>query len=140
MKRTLVALITLTSICCCDWTSSASAAVKKSIYAGNGWKLTLTFAQMSYGETFHGSLTHGKKSYRTEGDWIPAADAGADLLRFYGQPFPNVKAQGLISVAILSNTCTPYCAASTTYTLAPISSWTLPGQSKAHPIQLKLQH
>jgi hypothetical protein len=138
MKRTLVTLITLTSIFCCDWTSSAGAAVTKSIYAGNGWKLTLTFAQMSYGESFHGSLTHGKKTYHTEGDWIPAADQGSDLLRFYGRPFGNV--QGLVSVAILSNTCTPFCAASTTYTLAPIKPWTLPGQSKAHPIQLKLQH
>jgi hypothetical protein len=124
--------------------AAASAAVptaRPALAAGHtshmtaaGWNLTIVSGKDAYGLTLTGSIVHNGKSYRMLGDWIPAGDAGGDLLRFYGSPFNGVK--GLVSVATLYSTCEPNCAASRTYVLHSLAEWSLPGTSK-HTIKLK---
>jgi len=72
--------------------------------------------------------------YHVEGDWIPAADCGGDLLRFYGHPYAGIRS--LVSVATLYNTCDRDCVGSRTYALSNISFWTLPGTKarSMHPV------
>jgi hypothetical protein len=115
-----------------------SAAGRISMFRGNGWSLTLTASQAPYGSTVQGTLVHGSKRYQVEGDWIPAADEGGDLLRFYGHPFPGQKLLGLVGTATLYNACIPFCAASKTYYLKPLPSFGIPGYTKTRAITLKL--
>jgi hypothetical protein len=100
-------------------------ATHTGVWTGSGWTLTLNF---SGGETkpFVGSFRSAHKSFAVKGDWIPAGDAGSDLLRFYGHPFTPTMPIGLVGVAILYNTCTPYCAASKHYKLVVVPTLTLP--------------
>lgn len=113
------------------------AASKPQTWRGNGWNLTLVFKQMSYGEAFHGTLKHNGKSFVVQGDWIPAGDAGGDLLRLYGLAFGTTR--GLVSVATLYSTCNPNCAAARTYKLTPVAPWTLPGMGKGKAVTLTIQ-
>jgi opacity protein-like surface antigen len=114
----------------------ALAAAHTSHFTAAGWTLTLVSGNAAYGSTLTGSIVHNGKSYMMLGDWIPAADAGGDLLRFYGSPFDHVK--GLVSVASLYSTCVPNCASSRTFVLHSLAEWSLPGTSK-HTIKLKYQ-
>src|SRR5579864_2918512 len=141
-RRILAALsaIALAAILAACWPAAAPgvhAASRTSVFRSNGWTLTITFKQQPYGETFHGSLKHAGKTYVTQGDWIPAGDAGGDLLRFYGLAFGTVR--GLVSVATLYSTCNPNCAAARTFKLAPVSPWTLPGMGKGRSVILTAQ-
>jgi hypothetical protein len=94
---------------------------------GQGWTLTTVSGQAGYGLTLTGSLTHNGVTYKMLGDWIPAGDAGGDLMRFYGVPFKGVK--GLVSVATLYSTCNPNCAAAKTLVLKALGQWVLPGST-----------
>ncbi len=92
-------------------------------WSGSGWTLTLTFPRAA---VFHGSFRSARHSFQVRGDWIPAGDQGSYLLRFYGHPFTPKSPIGLVGVAILYNTCTPYCAASKRYKLLVVPTLTLP--------------
>lgn len=98
-------------------------------YRGAGYTLKIHARHASYGSTLQGSLTFKHRTYHVEGDWIPAGDAGGDLLRFYGHPFPNNSFIGLISVATLYNMCQPNCAQGVTYALTTLANWRLPGST-----------
>ena len=126
----LLLLISLTS------TSSDAVAATPSSFVGGGWTLTLTYSQTANGQVMAGTFHSSKKSFRVAGDWIPAGDAGSDLLRFYGHPFGQRSPIGLVGVATLANTCNPYCAASTHYRLREVPNLitlrtTLPGVGRA---------
>jgi hypothetical protein len=108
--------------------SHVDAASKVITVKGNGYTLFTSARQMGYGLTVQGSLLHNGVRYKMLGDWIPAGDAGGDLLRFYEKPFNGV--HGLVSVATLYNECVPNCAASRTYLLGTLGQWTLPGSQK----------
>lgn len=123
----LISLLTLTLAVLAVPMAPNAHAARSITYRAPGWKLTITGSTAPYGEVMSGTLTHAGKQYRMLGDWIPAGDAGSDLLRFYGVPFGTQ--QGLVSVAILFNTCTPYCAASRTYKLRTLWRWKLPGSN-----------
>jgi hypothetical protein len=84
----------------------------------------------------HGTFKSAGRSYRVEGDWIPAGDAGGDLLRFYGMAFGSVK--GLVGVATLYSTCVPNCASARTYQLKAVPGFSIPGM-KAQSITLTLR-
>jgi hypothetical protein len=116
----------------------AAAAPKAFTYTGGGLTLTLSGGKAPYGSTLHGSLTVKGTRYRVLGDWIPAGDAGGDLLRFYGHPFPGNKAMGLVGVATLYSTCNPNCAAATTYNLHAIGQFQIPG-TKAATVKVTLR-
>jgi hypothetical protein len=118
------------------------AATHTERYKAAGWTMALTSAQKAYGLTFTGNLTHNGKTYMVQGDWIPAGDAGGDLLRIYGTPFGTVK--GLVSVATLYSTCEPNCAAARKVVLAPLGSpseadWSLPGMTNHKSVTLTIQ-
>lgn len=106
-------------------TALGAPAKSTGVWTGSGWTLTLIFSK---GATtpFHGSFRSAHRSFQVRGDWIPAGDAGSDLLRFYGHPFTPTSPIGLVGVAILYNTCTPYCAASRHYKLVVVPTLTLP--------------
>jgi hypothetical protein len=99
--------------------SRANAATTSTFVAG-GWTLTLSYQQTARGEVMAGTFRSVRHSYPVKGDWIPAADEGADLLRFYGHPFGSKSAVGLVGVAELGNTCTPSCAGSIRYRLQEV--------------------
>lgn len=116
-------------------------AASSATYTGGGWTLKLTFGQAAYGQTMSGRFYSGNKSYPVHGDWIPAGDAGSDLLRFYGHPFGPRSAVGLVGVATLANTCTPNCATSRHYKLTAVPLYRgttakLPGVGKASLVVL----
>jgi hypothetical protein len=70
-------------------------AATSSTFVGSGWTLTLSYSQGANGQVMAGTFHSRKKSFRVAGDWIPAGDAGGDLLRFYGHPFGQRSAIGL---------------------------------------------
>jgi hypothetical protein len=112
------------------------AAAATATYTGGGWTLTLTFRQATYGQTMSGTFHSAHTTFHVQGDWIPAADQGSDLLRFYGHPFGVKSPMGLVGVATLANTCTPTCVASKRYRLVEVSvspqvSAKVPGVGKA---------
>ena len=115
-------LIVLTSL------PGATRAAEKhiGIWTGSGWTLTLSFPTGNQTQPFKGTFRSAHKSFQVKGDWIPAGDAGSDLLRFYGHPFTATSPIGLVGVAILYNTCNPYCAASKHYKLVVVPTLTLP--------------
>ena len=135
MKRVTV----VTVLPCLIWfifvTGSADAASRTGTYTGGGWTLTLTFRRATYGQAMSGTFRSAHQTFTVEGDWIPAADEGSDLLRFYGRPFGPKSPLGLVGLATLANTCSPSCVASTHYKLvetsvSPQISTKLPGVGK----------
>jgi hypothetical protein len=96
------------------------------VWTGSSWTLTLHFPSSGETHPFQGSFRSAHHSFQVRGDWIPAGDAGSDLLRFYGHPFTPNSPIGLVGVAILYNTCTPYCAASRHYKLVVVPTLSLP--------------
>src|SRR5437588_8954970 len=80
-------------------TSSRASAAAASTFVGGGWTLTLSYSQTAHGQVMAGTFHSNKKSFRVAGDWIPAGDAGSDLLRFYGHPFGQRSPIGLVGVA-----------------------------------------
>lgn len=117
-------------------TTSEASAATSSTFVGGGWTLTFTYSQTANGQVMAGTFHSNKKSFRVAGDWIPAGDAGGDLLRFYGHPFGQRSPIGLVGVATLVNTCNPYCAASTHYRLREVPNLvtlrtTVPGVGRA---------
>lgn len=125
MLRTALCTLALAGITILP--SLAQAANNTAKYTAKGYTLSITGYQSQYGQMFKGTWTAHNKRYHVEGDWVPAADAGSDLLRFYGKPFPGMKGLGLVAVATLADTCQPNCAASKTYMLKALSNWKLPG-------------
>lgn len=114
---------------------TTTAASPRATYTGGGWTLTLTFHKAAYGQTMGGSFHSAHQWFPVHGDWIPAADQGSDLLRFYGHPFGPKSPLGLVGLATLTNTCTPSCVASNTRKLVEMSvspqiSARLPGVGK----------
>jgi hypothetical protein len=110
--------------------SPAGAAPQTERYIGAGYTLTITYARTYYTSspsTLHGRLLYSGHAYHVEGDWIPAASQGGDLLRIYGHPFLGQPFVGLVSVATLYNTCDPDCADGLTYALTALQAWRLPG-------------
>ena len=117
MRRSTLLSLFAALVCFGAVASRASAAASSATFTGRGWTLTLSYHQAAYGQTLSGIFRSARQSFRVIGDWIPAADQGSDLLRFYGHPFGPKSPQGLVGVATLSNTCTPTCVASTRYKL-----------------------
>lgn len=135
MKRLLCSLAVAGATVCLPAVSHAAGVSR---FSGSGYVLTLQVGQASYGSTLHGTLTYRGTAYVVQGDWIPAGDAGGDLLRFFGHPFPGNTMVGLVSVATLYNMCTPNCAAGRTFQLKPLGPWTLPGRAKGGSVLLKV--
>ena len=133
MKRVLWAIALLGTLVFVHPAIPAGAA-SPATYTGGGWTLTLTFQKTAQGQVMSGSFRSGSKSYAVHGDWVPAADQGIDLLRFYGHPFGPKSSTGLVGLATLGNTCAPSCVASNHYKLAevsiPLLSGKLPGINK----------
>jgi hypothetical protein len=131
MKRiVLIALLALL-VSAMLWRSQARAAPTKTVFKGGGWTLTLNSARTSYGQALSGSFTSRTRSFPVHGDWIPAGDAGGDLLRFYGHPFTPSFPMGLVGLATLYSTCQPNCAQARTYTLRGIAPFPrLPGVNR----------
>ncbi|MGH2444243.1 MAG: hypothetical protein ACRDFX_13895 [Chloroflexota bacterium] len=136
--RRLVLILAIFGFCLAVPGGSSVAASTTTHFRGNGWTLTLVSGHAPYAPVLRGTLMHNGQRYHTEGDWIPAGDAGGDLLRFFGHPFPNVKFRGLVGVATLYSTCVPNCAASRVYSLKALSGWTLPG-TKVHSVHITIQ-
>jgi hypothetical protein len=107
-------------------TAQTARARSTGTWTGAGWTLTLTFPGGNRTKPLQGTFRSAHNSFPVQGDWIPAADAGSYLLRFYGHPFAPTSPIGLVGVAILYNTCTPYCAASKHYKLLVVPTLTLP--------------
>lgn len=139
MKRILLIALMALIVGAVFWRSQAHAASVTTVYKGSGWTLTMTSAKASYGTAYSGSFKSTSKSFPMHGDWIPAGDAGGELLRFYGHPFTPSAPMGLVGLATLYSTCQPNCAQSRTYTLRGIAPFTkLPGVNRA-TLTLKIQ-
>lgn len=106
--------------------TSRAAGKPTGIWTGSGWTLTLHFPGGNWTQSLQGTFRSTRHSFPVRGDWIPAGDAGSYLLRFYGHPFTATSPIGLVGVAILYNTCNPYCAASKHYKLVVVPTLTLP--------------
>jgi hypothetical protein len=123
--------------------SGANAATTNT-FVGGSWTLTLSYRQTAQGLVMAGTFRSARHSYAVTGDHIPAADQGADLLRFYGHPFGPLSSTGLVGVATLANTCTPSCATSLRYRLQEVPNLfslrnKLPGVGRtAMLLQLKM--
>lgn len=127
MKRIRPLALALILIALSVFPSTARAAgTHTGVWTGSGWTLTLNFPGGGETKPFVGSFRSAHKSFQVKGDWVPAGDAGSDLLRFYGHPFTPTMPIGLVGVAILYNTCVPYCAASKHYKLVVVPTLTLP--------------
>lgn len=113
--------------------AETGAGSQVSVFTGSGWTLRLHSVKSRY-RSIQGTLRHGTHQYHVEGDWIPAADAGGDLLRFYGHALPRTSYYGLVGVATLYNTCNPNCAAGRHYALKALSQWSLPGTARRNVI------
>ena len=142
IRGAVMALVLLCSAWAGASSASAVAASNTARYTGGGWTLTLTFQKTAYGQVMQGWFYSARHRYTVHGDWIPAADQGSDLLRFYGRPFGPTSPVGLVGVATLANTCVPSCVASRHYKLvevspSPMLSRRLPGVGKAS-LQLRL--
>jgi hypothetical protein len=143
MKHKLLLTLALLLLSYGSLAQRASAASHTSRLTGGGWTLTIIAKQAPYGLTMTGSFRSANRSFKMSGDWIPAGDAGSDLLRFYGHPFGPKSPMGLVGVATLTNTCNPNCAASKHDILGEVSGLpqlnsTLPGVGK-RSIILKYQ-
>jgi hypothetical protein len=128
-KSLLSLLLALSYFSCSSTTAGADTSTS---YAGRGWTLTLTYKSAAHGSKMSGTFRSRRQSFRVMWDWIPAADQGSDLLRFYGHPFGPKSPVGLVGVATLGNTCNPTCVASKQYRLQEVPNLatlpnTLPG-------------
>jgi hypothetical protein len=117
------------ALVCFAMVTSHTSAASSATFTGGGWTLTLSYHQAAYGQTMSGMFRSARQAFQVSGDWIPAADQGSDLLRFYGHPFGPKSPLGLVGVATLGNTCTPSCVASKHYQLQELSGLaTLPNK------------
>jgi hypothetical protein len=116
---------------------SAAGKPRVFTYRGSGWTLSIWSLKSPY-SAIRGTLSHAGQSYHVEGDWIPAGDAGGDLLRFFGHPFQSSSFVGLVGLATLYNTCSPDCADGRTYLLKGAMGWVLPG-TQLHTVKLVIQ-
>jgi hypothetical protein len=132
-------VLPLTVILCLIWLGAlpapAGAVSTTATYTGGGWTLILTFRHATYGQIMSGKFHSAHRTFPVYGDWIPAADEGSDLLRFYGHPYGPKSPLGLVGLATLFNTCTPSCVASNHFKLvetsvSPQLSAKLPGVDK----------
>ncbi|MGH2448000.1 MAG: hypothetical protein ACRDFS_05290 [Chloroflexota bacterium] len=117
--------------------SPSFAASHTSVFQGHGYTLNLVAGHSKYGLTQTGSLRVKGKVYQLRGDWIPAGDAGGELLRFFGTAFGHVK--GLVGVATLYDTCIPNCAASRHYQLSAMIGFSIPGPAGKGKVILTLK-
>jgi hypothetical protein len=131
MATALCLTVPLAGLASAHGLRGTASAPKRWTYQGGGWTLALI------GTTLSGTFSGHGHSYPVKGDWIPAADAGGDLFRFYGHPYGAKTPLGLVGLATLYNTCKPNCAASKTFTLHEITSpqlfmvsKTLPGMNR----------